>query len=148
MLNTKFTEKPFYRAFTLIELMLALAIVAIVSTIAYASYSSSILKSRRADAKAALLDLASREERYFSTHNIYSSATSDLGYSGAWPAQIPTASQFNYALTVTLQSNGSGFTATATPQGYQAKDACGTYSLDYLGNQNNSGNTEASSKCW
>ena len=58
--------------FTLIELMVTVAIVAILSAIAYPAYTEYILKSRRTDAKNALLDLAARQERFYSLNNKYS----------------------------------------------------------------------------
>ena len=57
MLNTK--------GFTLIELMIAVAIVGILAGIAYPSYQDSVRKSRRADAQGALLGFANAMERYF-----------------------------------------------------------------------------------
>ena len=59
------------RGFTLIEVMIAVAIVGILVAVAFPAYNQSVRKSRRSDAKAALLDLAQREERYFSTTNQY-----------------------------------------------------------------------------
>src|SRR5258708_33944626 len=66
--------------FTLIELMVTVAIVSILATIAVTSYSSQVQKSRRTEAKSALLDLAGREERLFSTTNTYSNDEAFLGY--------------------------------------------------------------------
>ena len=66
--------------FTLIELMVTVAIVTILATIAVTSYSSQVQKSRRTEAKSALLDLAGREERLFSTSNAYSQDEAFLGY--------------------------------------------------------------------
>src|SRR5580704_15283418 len=88
-LMTKNTAPPKTASggFTLIELMVTVAIVAILATIATASYTSQIQKSRRTDARSALLDLAGREEKLFSTTNAYSQTGSDLGY-GAFPLNI------------------------------------------------------------
>jgi type IV pilus assembly protein PilE len=68
--------------FTLVELMVVTGIVAILASIAIPAYNNSIRKSRRTQAKTALLDLAGREERYFNTNNLYSILASDLGYTG------------------------------------------------------------------
>ena len=70
---------PHQIGFTLIELMITVAIIGILSAIAYPSYESYVRKSRRVDAKNALLDLASRQERYFSVNNKYSTTAADLG---------------------------------------------------------------------
>ena len=71
------------RGFTLVELIVAMVILATLAAIAIPSYSSYVLKSHRTEAKSALLDLASLEERYFSTANTYSNNPPDLGYTGA-----------------------------------------------------------------
>ena len=71
------------RGFTLVELMIVVVIVAILAGIAVPSYMSSVRKTRRADAKTALLDLAGREERYLTTNPAgYSTVPADLGYPG------------------------------------------------------------------
>lgn len=59
------------RGFTMIELMAALAIIAILSAIAYPSYRESIRKGKRAEAQAALMQLMQQQERYYSHHNGY-----------------------------------------------------------------------------
>lgn len=59
------------RGFTLIELMIVVGIVAILASIAYPSYRDSVLKGRRAEARAALADLLQQEERYLTQRNTY-----------------------------------------------------------------------------
>lgn len=118
--------------FSLIELMVALMIVGILASIAYPSYLSQIQKSKRASAKTALLDLASRQARYYSTNNAYTTSLTTLGYASAGPIAIPDANSPSYNLTV-AQTDPSNFTATATPQGAQATDACGSYTVNNLG---------------
>src|SRR3569833_3370251 len=73
------------KGFTLVELLTAMVIVAILMAVAIPSYRAQTQKSRRTEAKTALLDLASREEHFNSTNSAYSSTPSDLGYPGAWP---------------------------------------------------------------
>jgi len=75
------------RGFTLIELMVVVVIVSILMAIAIPSYKNSIRKSRRTDAKTALLDLAGREERYNSTNGSYTNAAANLGYA-SWGIPI------------------------------------------------------------
>jgi type IV pilus assembly protein PilE len=75
--------------FTLIELMVVVVIATILLSIAIPSYMTQIRQSRRVDAKTAILDLAGREESYFSTSGSqYSSTPADLGYGVAWPAPV------------------------------------------------------------
>ncbi|MBT1540114.1 type IV pilin protein [Ralstonia solanacearum] len=140
--------------FTLIELMITLAIVAILVALAYPSYNNYIMKSHRADAKTALLDLASRQERYFALQNNYASTPSALGYAGtAFPLALQTNGQTYYQLSVQVTGSPGtstlpGFSASAVPAspGPQQSDACGTYTINQLGVQGNSGNT--TSQCW
>lgn len=138
--------------FTLIELMITVAIIAILTMIAYPSYQQYILKSHRADAKTALLDLAARQERFFTLQNVYASAPAALGYGAAsFPIAVQSGSQSYYALSMQQVNNAASspaYTAIATPTGPQQRDTCGTYSINQLGVQANSGNTTPTAQCW
>lgn len=63
--------KKHIRGFTLIELMIVVAIVGILASLAYPSYKDSILKGKRAEARAALADLMQQQERYMTQRNTY-----------------------------------------------------------------------------
>jgi type IV pilus assembly protein PilE len=140
------------RGFTLIELMIAVAIVSILATIAVASYTSQVQKSRRTDARSALLDLAGREEKLFSVANAYSALPSDLGYgAGAWPITVGSG---YYQVTVTspdtvTQGGAAGtYLITANPIGTQVNDTtCASLSVNQLGSQTSTG-TGTASTCW
>lgn len=134
--------------FTLIELLIAVAVVGILAAIAYPTYQRSVLKSRRADAKAALLDLAQREERYMAQYNVYTDDATKLGYSSAFPLAVQSGSQSYYSIAKpTLSNSNAGFSATATPSGGQASDTCGSFTLDNTGAQSVGGTSSATS-CW
>lgn len=133
--------------FTLIELMIVVAVVAVLAAIALPSYRNQVRKSKRTDAKTSLLDLAGRQERYFTTNNAYTNIPANLGYSGTFPVSVPSATTFNYGISVTAAA-GSTYTATAAPNGDQASDTCGTYSINEQGVQSNSNATTASDQCW
>ena len=137
------------RGFTLVELMIAVAIIAILAKLAFPVYTNSVKKSRRADAKTALLDLAQREERFMATANIYTTSAPALGYSGAFPMNVMTGSTAYYQLSVTATpaSSPTAFTATATALGTQATDTCGNFTIDQTGYQNVSV-SGAASTCW
>lgn len=142
--------------FTLVELMIVMVIVAILAAIALPIYRSQIQQSQRTDAKDALLNLASREERYYTLNNQYTATLTNLGYTaGLLTAQglpLGSGSIPDYYMTATASSSNGvwSFTLTAAPNSAstQATDSCGTYTLDNFGNQGNTGNTTASSSCW
>ncbi|PZX29507.1 putative TYPE 4 fimbrial BIOGENESIS TRANSMEMBRANE pilE-related PROTEIN [Cupriavidus phytorum] len=137
--------------FTLIELMITVAIAAILAAIAYPSYTEHVRKSRRTDAKTALLDLAARQERLFSTQNVYGGTPAALGYAGdAFPVAVQSGGQAYYQLTVVAGNPATSYTATAAPVGPQAGDDCGSYTLNHLGLQGNTGMRAgvASAQCW
>lgn len=144
------TAKP--AGFTLIELMIAVAIIAILAMIAYPSYQQYVLKSHRVDAKTALLDLATRQERFFTLQNVYSSSPTALGYGAAsFPIAVQTGGQSFYTINVTQVNNAASppsFSASAVPAGPQVKDACGSYGITSQGIQSNSGNTTPTAQCW
>jgi type IV pilus assembly protein PilE len=138
------------RGFTLIELMIAVAVVSILATIAVASYTSYVKKSRRTDARSALLDLAGREEKLFSVANAYSNLPSDLGYGGAWPVTVGSG---YYQVTVvspdpTQPAGTPSYFIKAVPVGTQASDTtCTELDVNQLGAQSAipAANT---STCW
>ncbi|WP_460878779.1 type IV pilin protein [Rhodanobacter koreensis] len=139
--------------FTLIELMIVAAIVAILAAIAIPSYQKQIMKSRRASAKTALLDLASREEKYYATNNNYPATLGSVGYAnvdGNGAIQVPNnTNEDYYSVTITLGTpTATGYTATAAPVGNQTNDSCGSYSITDLGVQNATGTSSGGTGCW
>ena len=84
-------KKHLNRGFTLIELMIVVAIVGILAAIAYPAYTSSILKGRRAEGRAALADLIQQQERYMTQQNCYLGFTTDTT-TGAATATAPSPS--------------------------------------------------------
>jgi len=143
--------------FTLIEVMIAVAIIGILVRLAYPVYTQSVLKSHRAEAKAALLDLASREERYFSTTNQYTSTGPSLGYAtgttltAAAPLPVLTGNTAYYNLSIQVPApaaSSPSFLATATAVGSQVNDTkCLDYSLSQSGVQTVDG-TDSAGNCW
>ncbi len=133
------------RGFTLIELMIAVALVGILAAVALPSYHSVMQKSRRTEAKAALLDLASRQEKFYSLNNKYTATAGDLGY-----ATLPANTESGlYSLSIT--ADNISYTAKATPQGNQAKDSmCYGFAIDGVGKKSNFSKTgdALTADCW
>ena len=132
------------RGFTLIELMIVVAIVAIIAAVALPSYFGSIRKSRRADAITAMNQIAQAQERWRANNTAYTTVLTSAGLNVSQP------SSGYYVLTVPSAS-GTGYTATATAAGAQLNDttctsmtltmAAGTLSYTAVPAAN-------SNKCW
>lgn len=130
------------QGFSLIEVMIAVAIVAILATIAYPSYTKYVQKTRRAEVISNMSTMAQWLERWYSKNNQYPSAdnaTDAAAVSSATDAAATT--WYTVAITFT-QTNGrnTGYTITATAQSNQADDSesgtsCSTLQLTALGNQ-------------
>lgn len=121
--------------FTLIELMITVAIVAILAAIAYPSYQSQIRKSKRAAAEAYLMEAAAKEHQFMVDVRSYTATLSDLP---AVPSDISGA----YTFTVSTPS-ATSFLLTGTPIGNQTADSCGTLTIDQAGSKN-----PTTSGCW
>lgn len=128
--------------FTLIEMMVTVAIVGILAAVGYPSYLEHLAKGRRADGRAALVDLAQRMERYYTERSTYATAT--LGNSGIYPSTSP---QGYYTLSITAKS-ATAFSIEATPTGSQLHDACGSLGYNQAGDKSTSGGTLPTSACW
>jgi type IV pilus assembly protein PilE len=118
-------------------MLIVVAIIGILAAVAFPAYNGSVRKSRRTDAKTALLDLAQREERYMSTGNTFTNDPAKLGYpSGTkFPLDILTGSKAYYTLDFDSAPTSTAFKAKATPVGDQAKDKCGTFYIEQSGAQ-------------
>ncbi|MGA2023761.1 MAG: type IV pilin protein [Steroidobacteraceae bacterium] len=131
--------RPAAAGFTLVELMVTMGIAAILAAIALPAYNTAVRKSRRTEAKTALLDLAGREERYFNTNNAYTATPSNLGYgTGAFPMAVGSG---YYTVSVAVTAGAAGvlptYTISAVPATTdQLKDtACLSFTLTNTGLQ-------------
>ncbi len=133
------------KGFTLIELMITVAIIGILAGIAYPSYQDSVRKSRRADAKAALMGLSNAMERHFTETNSYIGAA--VGCSpnpGIYCVPPQTANFYNITINA---ATAATFTIQAAPTGTHTDPRCGTLSLTHTGVRGETG-TGTVAECW
>ena len=134
-------RKASLAGFTLIELMIVVALIAVLAAVALPSYQDSVRKARRADAKGALTTVAQLMERRNTERNSYAGAT--LG-AGATDLYAATTENKHYTLALSNLALGT-FTITATPAGKQSLDPCGAYTLTQAGIR---GAALAVDQCW
>lgn len=130
------------QGFSIIELMIVIVIVGIIATIAIPSYESYMTKARRAEAHAALMEVAARVERA----TIQASSYEDLSLADLNVNEFTGNSLYQITMTTTA----NGYTISALPIGIQENDTeCGTLTLDQTGTKGATGYTEtALLTCW
>lgn len=131
--------------FTLIELMIVIAIIGIISTIAYGSYQDSVRKTKRAEAKTTLLELGQRLERCYTANGAYD-ADCSVHTGGTLDTLLATTENDHYTIALPVLT-ATTFTLTATAA--FADPQCDVFSITSTGAKtalDDGGN--ASSVCW
>jgi type IV pilus assembly protein PilE len=141
------------RGFTLIELMVAVVVIAIIAAVGFPSYQEYIRRGKRAEGKAHLMRAAQQMERFYSLNNCYPSNTANCGNAGSSAAALAAvsvnahsgdsvaSSAYNLTVTTTAQA----FTLTATPT--FTDDKCGALGLNNAGAKTKTG-AESQQYCW
>jgi type IV pilus assembly protein PilE len=125
-----------FRGFTLIELMITVAIVAILAAVAFPSYQSHLRKSRRAEAQAYMMAFAARQQQFLLDTRTFSTTVAGVG--------VPIPDNVAAAYTMALSPNtDTTFTLTLTPTTAQSSDKCGTLGIDQNGTK-----TATTTGCW
>jgi type IV pilus assembly protein PilE len=134
--------------FTLMELMIVVAIVGIIAGLAYPSYLKSMQKGRRVDAKQTLTQASQALERCYSTYGLYNSANCPE-YTALTGGNVITPQQY-YTITSAPTGTTYSIAATAKTTGPQASDtSCVILTIDSTGAQKSKDSSgTATSGCW
>lgn len=133
------------RGVTLIELMIVVVVIGILASVAYPSYQQYILRTKRTEGKALLMDIVARQERFYMDRNSYTDDLTSLGFG----SEAPKSAEGNYAASVAAGPSAdiaSSYEVTVSPQWPGGDPECGNLTLDSRGAQGSSiGSLE---RCW
>jgi len=124
------------KGYTLVELVIALMIIALIVSIALPSYQESVRKARRSQAQSQLQGFANTAQRFFTEQGTYANAPVPAGSDTVFK---------HYTFTFTSGPSATGYTIQAAPKSAQASDKCGTMTLDQTGVRTYSG---TAADCW
>ncbi len=143
------------RGFTLVELMIVVAVIAIIAAVGYPSYINSVVKTKRAAAQGCLSQYATYMERFY-TQNLRYDKTADgtadnpvVGNSPTLTLDCGGAQNSGADYTFSVAATNDTYTVSAAPKGaQQTRDtACGTLGINQLGAKTASG-ADGVAKCW
>ncbi len=138
--------------FTLIELMISVAVLSIIAAIALPSFRENIRQGRRLEARSLLLENAQFMERFFTENNRY-----NLRVDGGTAVELPILASprtgqslytISFDTAAPLTADSFNIRATPVAGGAMDGDSCGTYFLSNLGARANLHNTKTSQECW
>lgn len=131
-------RQKYNKGFTLLELLIVVALVGILSAIAFNAYTNNVIASKRSEGRAALTATAASLEKCRSLYGVYDHVNCNV------LATIPTETNI-YSIDTTARTPTT-FTLVATAVGSQVRDGdCTTMTLDNIGVK---GGTPAVNECW
>ncbi len=134
-MKNKIINKKSISGFTLMELMIVIAIIGILAAIAIPSYSSYVEKGRRMDAKTGLMDIQLQQVQWRNNHTSYATTANIV---------IKASTYYDFAIPT---NTATSFTATASPSGAQIGDDCGIFQINLDGPDYPVDDEEAKA-CW
>jgi type IV pilus assembly protein PilE len=144
--TSQYKHRYITQGFTLIELIVVVAIIGILAGVAYPSYTQYVARGRRAEAQKALLEASQFMQRWYASHNSFTDGTPGTG---------PTLPNQNALSTYTLNkpivdTDDLTYTITAKRAGIMSKDNCGDFTLTSTGVKNIFQNTTGFdvARCW
>jgi type IV pilus assembly protein PilE len=143
-------SRKYQKGVNLIELMIVVTIVAILSAIAYPSYRNQLLRSHRAEAKAAVLQVQVAQEKFFLQNNSYAAAPNTAGLGLGYTSATPNTTNGYYQLSF---SNTSATTYTVTAEANASQDddtSCDKFTVTQTGARGalDSTGTANDAECW
>ena len=140
-------NKKTNNGFTLIELMVVVAIIGIIAGIAYPSFSDSMMKARRSDAKAAMLGLVLSQSKLRGSCVTFGNTIGAANNCSSSTVKGSAISENGYYKLAISGANGNAYKITATAQGIQAKDT-GCESLTLAVTPSNPEGVKGPTACW
>lgn len=132
------------RGFTLIELMITVAVIGILAAVAYPAYLDQVRKARRAEAQATLLNISARQQQMLLDTRSYVAAATAADIPAALNISVPNTVTQTYDIAITVgTATVPSFVVTATPKGTQSADKCNVMSIDQTGSK-----SAAIATCW
>jgi type IV pilus assembly protein PilE len=127
-----------HRGFTLIELMIVVAVIGILASLAYPSYREQIAKGQRASAKSVISEAQQWMGRFYSENYRYDSSLANVAITDAtlFPAQFstaPRAGEGTAAYNITVTATVNAYTVTAVPTAVMTNDKCGSFNITHTG---------------
>jgi len=136
------------RGVTLLELLTVISIIAILASVALPTYRKYLIRSQRSEAKIALLQLQTAQEKFYMQNNSFTDNVDDASPDGL--GLSPQTETGKYTITVDLADDGQTYTATAAPRaggGQTDDDECESFTINQRGTRGVSG-PKGVQGCW